>query len=130
MAQRIGIYWFAEILNVICSFLSFRCCGKTELCCAAEVFQYFAPLRILSCAGTVAFVYNDEVEEIFGKVHIWLLLARLQVFFGFHPLLIERHIDFIARFRLFAFYLCHNLTEGLEILAHGLVYQDISVGYI
>ena len=39
--KRQGIYWFTEIIQVVCSFVSFRCGCHTNLGSRTKIFQRF-----------------------------------------------------------------------------------------
>ena len=88
------------------------------------------PFLVFVDAGTVTLVDNNQVEEVFVVVFVWLFFAWLQLGFLFHPLPIEAHINLESTLSTPSLYLRHHLAEGLEVLPHGLVDEDVAVGKI
>ena len=125
--KRIGKYWQSEILEVISTLYALGRCCQTYLGGFVEIGQDLVPLLILIDTGAMALIHHDQIEEVLGIAFIRLAFARLDLFFILHPLAIETHVDLKAAFSTLALNFRHHLTEGLEVLAHGLVNQDITV---
>ena len=67
LLEGVGEYGIAEIGNVGDVFCLLRGGGQADLCGAREVFQDFAPGRVLGGAAAMAFVNHDQVEEAGGE---------------------------------------------------------------
>ena len=62
--QGVCVNRFAEVMDVGDVFSLLRRCGQADLGGVAEVFEDLAPSRVFGRAAAVAFVNDDEVEEI------------------------------------------------------------------
>jgi hypothetical protein len=89
---------------------------------AGEVIEYLAPRRVFGGAAAMAFVDDDQVEEIRRE-----LLVDVLFFFVAGDRLIEREIDFEGLVGLPVDDLGHRLAEGLEVVGAGLVGEDVAV---
>ena len=68
-------------------------------------------------------INNDKVKKL-GRE----LCERIRnAFFIRDQLLVESHIDFISGIQFLVLNLRHDFLEGLEVLNHSLVNQDVSV---
>ena len=126
LLERISVYRFVEIIEVIRILFAFRRSGQTDLRGTIEILQHFAPSGILLSASSMTLIYDDQVKEIGVKLQIRLL----SVIFVRDELLIKRHVQLIGRIEFFSLDLGHDLLEGLEILRHRLVDEDIAVGKV
>ena len=65
--------------------------GQADLCGAGEVFQHLAPGRVLGGAAAVAFVHDDQVEEVGRELAVDVL-----PFLGARDALVEGQVDFVG----------------------------------
>ena len=91
LLERVGVNRCAEIMDIgdIFGFLGRG--GEADLRGVREVFEDFAPSRILGSAAAMAFVDDDQVEEA-GRKLAEQLLPLLRASDG----LIEAKIDFVG----------------------------------
>ena len=71
----------------------------------------------------MTFIHQNQVKKFrleFRKRIRYAFIIRNQ-------LLVQRHVDFKTGIQFLALYLGHDFLEGLEILDHGLVNQNIAV---
>ncbi|MCY1298487.1 hypothetical protein D9M70_479770 [compost metagenome] len=97
--------------------------GKADMGGVGEVVENLAPGGVLGGAAAVTFVDHDQVEEVAGE-----LLVDVHLFFSAGDGLIKRQVDFVGGVDLPFGDLGHRLAEGLEVVALGLVNQNIAVG--
>ena len=90
---------------------------------AAEVVEHRPPGGILGGAAAVAFVDDDEVEEIRAE-----LAVDVPFFLGAGDGLVEREVDLVGLVDRAVLDLGHRAGEGLEVVALGLVDEDVAVG--
>ena len=123
LLQGIGENRLAEVFQIIRTELYLRRGGHSYLGRTAEVFQNLSPFGIFLGASAVAFVHHNQVKEL------WLERCKRirHTFIVRNQLLVQSHVDFITGIQFLALYLRHYLSEGLEILNHGLVDKDVAV---
>ena len=90
---------------------------------AAEVVEDLAPGRILGGAAAVALVDHDQVEEVGRELSV-----DVPELLGAGDALVEGEVDLVGLVDLAVADLGHHRAEGLEIVGHGLVDQDVAVG--
>src|ERR1019366_6005970 len=145
LLQGIGVSRLPEIMDVgdVGGFL--RCRREADLRGGGEVFEDLAPGRILGSAATVALVNDDQVEEARRKLPKELLAllrpgdglieAEIDLVGGVNAALgVERGCKFVFGAVLALDGLragaefCHCRAERAEVVDHGLVNKDITVG--
>ncbi len=70
LPQTVLIYRIAEIHICIPVFFAHGRGGQTELTGRGEVFENFPPVGLCSRAAAMAFVYDNEIEEVGGELFI------------------------------------------------------------
>ncbi len=88
LPEGIGVDRIAEVLDVGNSFGFFRRCGQADLGGVAEIFENLAPGGISGGAAAVAFVDNDQVEEVGAELPV-----GIRVFIVVGQPLVEGEID-------------------------------------
>src|ERR1017187_2413553 len=145
LLERVGVYRFAEVVDVRNVFGFLGRGGEADLGGGGEVFEDFVPGRIGVGAAAVALVDNDKVEETRGELakeflavlgaRDGLIEAEVNLVGGIDAaLLVEREGEFLLRavgaldgLRVGA-ELGHGGAEGAEVVDHGLIDQDVAVG--
>ena len=122
LPERVGVDRIAEVLDIgyVLGFLGR--CGEANLRGRREVFEDFAPGRIVGRTATVTLVHDDQVEEVRGELFIDVLLLLRS-----RDGLIERQVDFECLIDRAIGDLGHRLTERLEVVGLGLVGEDVAV---
>ena len=96
--------------------------GQAELDGGLEIVEDLPPRAVLAGAAPVAFVDDHQIEEAAAElpVDVLLLLASAHR-------LVERQVDLVARVQVAVPDLGHHRAEGLEVVGHGLVGEDVAV---
>ena len=121
--EGVGVDGFAEVVDVGGVGGFFGGGGEADLDGAAEIFENFAPGGIGAGAATVAFVDDDEVEEV-GRE----LFVDVAFFFGAGDALVKRQVDFVGFFDGAAVDFDHGVAEVAEVVVFGLVDENVTVG--
>jgi len=96
---------------------------QTQMGGATEVLKHFTPGRVVCGTAAMAFVYNDQIEEIRGKLSVNLLPLFLA-----GDRLIQSKVDFVVPFNFAIGDLVHHFAKRSEVLLHGLIDENIAVG--
>ena len=96
--------------------------GQAELDGGLEVVEDLPPCAVLAGAAPVAFVDDHQVEEAAAE-----LLVDVLFFLASADGLVERQVDLVARVHVAVPDLGHHRAEGLEVVGHGLVGEDIPI---
>ncbi|MCY1307352.1 hypothetical protein D9M70_572680 [compost metagenome] len=123
MAQGVGVNRLAEVVDVGDFFGFFRGGGQANLRGRREILKNLAPGRVGCRAATMAFVDDDQIEEITAE-----LLVDVSFFFRASDGLIQRQINLIRFVGLPLLDLGHGRTKRFEIVGHGLIDQNVTVG--
>jgi hypothetical protein len=150
LLEAVGVDRFAEVVDVGGGIGFLGRGGQADLGGVAEVGEDVAPGGIFGGAATVAFVDDDEIEEVGRK-----LLVDIAFVFRAGDGLVERQVDLVALVDSLGglvdgqFYvvnrdaalridmlhalgvgaeLGHGALERAEVVDHGLVDEDIAIG--
>ena len=150
LPQAVCVDRTPEVLDVRDILGLFRRGCQADLGRGAEVVEDLSPSRILGRAATMAFVDDDEVEEIRRE-----LLVDIPLFLDAGYRLVQRQVDLVALVDLLGHRadrqikfldpdltlsidpldalgvraeLRHGTLERAEVVDHGLVDQDVAVG--
>lgn len=96
----------------------------TDLYGAGEIVENLMPVGIIVRTAPVAFVDDDEVKEITGKLFIVVLFFSIIVA---HQLLVQSQEDVLGGVDILVVDFFHGIHERIEILPHGLVDEDVPV---
>ncbi len=121
--QAVGINRLSEVAAVG-NVLGFLGRGRqTHLHRTGKVIKDFAPRRIVGSAAAMAFVDDDQVEEIARDGFENL------VFFGrAGESLIQAEMNFVGRVDFAVLDLGHDRAERLEVIDQRLIDKDVAIG--
>ena len=150
LLEAVGVNRLAKVFGVGGVLGFFGRGGQAHLGGAAKVGEDVAPGRVFVGAATVALVHHDQVKEVGAE-----LFVDVAFFFGARHGLVKREVNLVTLVhqlggfvdgqvhlfdrdlalcvdRLDAFgvgaELGHRAFEGPEVIDHGLVDQDVTVG--
>src|SRR5439155_4973828 len=107
LAQAVGVNRVAEVEVSVAVLIAQWSGGHAELVGGLEVFEDFAPVGVFLSAAAVAFVHDDEIEEVgrefFVKAGPVGILSN-----G----LVGGKIEFAAEYHVAAFDLVASVAEG------------------
>lgn len=125
LSQTVGVDGIAEVAIGISAVIAQRSCRHAKLGRAREVIEDFTPTTFRSCTPAVAFIDNDQVEEVWR-----VLLIKSWASFVFGERLINRKVHFAALNHFAVFDLVASVSKRRECLVLWIVDKDVAVGQI
>ena len=121
LAQAVGIDRIAEVLVAVAGFLPQRGGGHAELHGRLEVVEHGAPTALVTTGAAMAFVDDDQIEEVRAVLAEYVFAGRAQG-------LVDAKVHVPALADVAAGNLVAGITERREHLGHRVINQNIAVG--
>ena len=121
LAQAVGVDRVAEVIVAVAGFLAQRRGRHAELHGGREVIEYRAPVAVVAAGAAMAFVDDDQIEEVRP------VLAE-HVFVGGGQRLIDAEVHVPALAHVAPGDLVAGIAKRREHLGHRVIDQDVAVG--
>jgi hypothetical protein len=83
---------------------------------------WVAPVKY---SASVTFVHQDQIKKVRREISIDVLKLL-----SAGNTLVQGEVDLIGFINLAVAYLGHDRAEGLKVIGHGLVYENVAVGEV
>ena len=121
LAQAVGVDRVAEVIVAVAGFLAQWSSRHTELHSRLEVVEHGTPGTLVTAGAPVAFVDDDEIEEVRA-------VLTEDVFTGGGQGLVDAEVHVTALAHVAACDLVPGIAEWREHLGHRIIDKDVAVG--